>query len=455
MRSIRSRLLFGILGSVLVAQMLVYLMVYARIEDEIDDLFDGELERSAIALSNGLPLLPVVPLRREIQNPQEGMLVSIWDDQTPRPRFQAARLAGLPRSTPLGFSKISLNGCRWRLFAAQSGGRFVVVAQPGDLRHTAADRITLRLLLPSLAVIPVVGGMIFLAVSFGLRPLSRISSDLSSRSHRDLSPIATERWPPETLPVVRALNGLMLRMADVLSAQRNFIADAAHELLTPLTALRLQARLLARADTPERRREMQAELQGGISRTLQLARQLLTLARHGADAAADQEVTQIDLQDLVRKVVAIHQPVADAKALRTQIISAAACVISGCEEALSTMVSNLVENAIKYTDSGAVRITLAPAPGAVVLEIEDSGPGIPAEERERVFDRFYRRPGQKTGGSGLGLAIAQEIATRHGASITLHASASLGGLCARVMLDAGEPGAAQQPDSSRSRIAAG
>jgi two-component system OmpR family sensor kinase len=453
MRSIRSRLLLGILGSVLVAQMLVYLMVYARIEDEIDDLFDGELERSAIALSNGLPLLPVVPLRREIQNPQEGMLVSIWDDQTASPRFQAARLAGLPRSTPLGFSKISLHGRRWRLFAAQSGGRFVVAAQPADLRHTAADRITLRLLMPSLAVIPVAGGMIFLAVSFGLRPLSRISADLGSRSHRDLSPIATERWPPETLPVVRALNGLMLRMADVLAAQRSFIADAAHELLTPLTALRLQARLLARADTLERRREVQSELQAGISRTLQLARQLLTLARHGADAA-DQEVTQIDLGDLVRKVVAIHQPVADAKAVRTQIITGAACVISGCEDALSTMVSSLVENAIKYTDSGAVRITLAPLPGAVALEIEDSGPGIPAEERERVFDRFYRRPGQKTEGSGLGLAIAQEIATRHGASITLQTSALLGGLLARVVLDAGEADVAQ-PDRSLSRIAAG
>jgi two-component system OmpR family sensor kinase len=436
----------------LIAQMLIYTMVYARIEDEIDDLFDAELERSAIALSNGAALLPVPLPRRNVTNPQEGMVISIWDGSLTNPQFQSVKLAGLSRATPPGFSKILLGQRRWRLFAAQSGQRFVVLAQPADVRRHAAQQITLRLLLPSLAVVPVAGLMILLAVSFGLRPLVRITSDLISRSYRDLSPIATERLPPDIAPVVQALNKLMLRMGDVIAAQRNFIADAAHELLTPLTALRLQTHLLARADSPDRQREVLSELQGGVSRTLQLARQLLTLARHGTDAA-DPSVAAIDLKEVVRKVVAIHQPVAEAKSIRTEIIAESSCVIVGCEEALSTMVSSLVENAIKYTDSnGAVRVNLVPASGGILLEIDDSGPGIPPDERERVFDRFYRRPGNTASGSGLGLAIAREIATRHGASITLQSSRCLGGLSARIEFDV-QGKAGHGLDTALSRVA--
>ena len=452
MRSIHSRLVLGLLGSLLIAQMLIYVMVYARIEDEIDDLFDGELQRSAIALSNGAPLPPATPSRGKVENPQAGMVVSIWDGSLTHPPSQSVRMDGLLRAPPLpGFSKVSIDKRRWRLFGAQSGNRFVLIAQPVDVRRLAARQITLRLLLPSLAVVPVAGLMILLAVFLGLRPLARVTSDLCSRSHQDLSPIPTERLPPDIAPVVHALNELMSRLGGVIAAQRNFVADAAHELLTPLTALRLQAHLLARADSPGRQREVLSELQGGVSRALQLARQLLTLARHGADAA-DQNATAIDLEEVVRKAVAIHVPVAEAKSIRTEIVAEASCVLVGSEDALSTMVSSLIENAIKYTDSaGAVRVSLKPVTDAIVLEVEDSGPGIPPEERERVFDRFYRRPGNAASGSGLGLAIAREIATRHGASITLQSSKSLGGLSAKVKFDAS--GGARLLDSSLSRVA--
>lgn len=451
MRSIRSRLLLGLLGSMLIAQMLIYAMVYARIEDEIDDLFDGELERSAFALSSGAGILPVAPRQRKVVNPQEGMVVAVWEGPLMRVQPRSARLPGVSPATPLGFSKLTIGRRRWRLFAARSGGRFIVVAQPADVRGSAARQISLRLLLPSLAVVPIAGLMIWLAVSFGLRPLMRITAELCSRSHRDLSPIGSQRLPTDIAPVVHALNDLMLRVGQVIAAQRSFIADAAHELLTPLTALRLQAHLLARADSPGRQREVLSELQGGVSRTLQLARQLLTLARHGADAA-DRSMAEVDLEQIVRKVVAIHQPLAEARSIRTQVIAASSCVITGHEEALGTMVSSLVENAIKYTDSdGAVRVRLEAGAGRIVLEVEDSGPGIPPEERERVFDRFYRRPGNTASGSGLGLAIAREIATRHGATITLHTSDCLGGLAVRVELDMN--GKAGHLDSSLSRVA--
>jgi two-component system, OmpR family, sensor kinase len=450
-RSIRFRLLLGLLGSMLIVQLLIYLLIFARIEDEIDDLFDGELERSAIALSTGAALLPVLPPHRNVENPQEGMVISIWDDLQTRPPLQSARLEGLSRSTPPGFSKIVIDNRQWRLFGARSGGRFVVAAQPADVRNVAARQITLRILLPSLAVVPITGLMILLAVSFGLRPLMRVTADLRSRSHRDLSPIATERLPPDIAPVAYALNELMLRLGNIIAAQRNFIADAAHELLTPLTALRLQAQLLARAESPHRQREALSELQGGVSRTLQLARQLLTLARHGADAA-DQTTTAVDLEGIVRNVVEIHRPMAQAKSIRIEVATQSRCTIVGCEEALNTMVSSVIENAIKYADiDGIVRVRLLAAPEEMLLEIEDSGPGIPPNERERVFDRFYRRVGNTASGSGLGLAIAREIATRHGATITLQSSNSLGGLSARISFD--PTGSAGYLDKSLRRVA--
>jgi two-component system OmpR family sensor kinase len=229
----------------------------------------------------------------------------------------------------------------------------------------------------------------------------------------------------------------MLRLGNIISAQRNFIADAAHELLTPLTALRLQAQLLARAMTPERRQEATVELQGGVSRTLQLAHQLLTLARHGADAE-NQRTGPVDLEVVVHNVLAIHRPLAQAKSIRMEVAAAPGRhVIEGSEDALSTMLSNLVENAIKYSElDGTVRVQVRRESDCVTLEIEDSGPGIPPAERERVFDRFYRRSGHTAGGSGLGLAIANEIATGHGTSIVLQPSSSLGGLCARVSFGA-------------------
>jgi two-component system OmpR family sensor kinase len=222
-------------------------------------------------------------------------------------------------------------------------------------------------------------------------------------------------------------------------------------LLTPLTALRLQAQLLARAESASRQREALSELQGGVSRTLQLARQLLTLARHGADAA-DQTATAVDLEAIVRNVVEIHRPMAQAKSIRTEVVTQSPCVIVGCEEALNTMVSSVIENAIKYADiDGIVRVRLQAAAEGILLEIEDSGPGIPPNERERVFDRFYRRTGNTASGSGLGLAIAREIATRHGAAITLQSSNSLGGLSARIRFDL--TGSADHLDKSLRRVA--
>jgi signal transduction histidine kinase len=313
------------------------------------------------------------------------------------------------------------------------GGHFVVAAQPADVRDRAARRITLRSLMPSLAALPLAALMIWIAVAYGLQPLRRITQDLRKRSHRDLLPLDVSRLPPDIAPLVDALNDLMARLADTIDAQRHFIADAAHELLTPLTAVRLQAQMLARSKSPSRQQEAMAELQGGVSRTLQLARQLLTLARHDADREVGDPM-EVELGTVIRRVVSIHLPLAAEKALKTEVGIQENAVIVGNEEALSILVSNLLDNSIKYTQrDGRLLISLRSASAGAELKIEDSGPGIPIEERERVFDRFYRRRNTVVTGNGLGLAIAKEIAGRHGATIVLGSSEVLGGLSARIL----------------------
>jgi two-component system OmpR family sensor kinase len=439
-KSLRARLLIGLLSGMLVVQIIIYLLIYSRIEDEIDELFDAELERSALQVVPGPGmLLPFAPPPHKVDNPLAGMVITVWGEAGAKPLFQSSPLEGISPSTRPGFSKVMIGGRRWRLFASRSGGQLVIASQPREIHIAAARQITFRTLLPTLAVLPVAGLMIWLAVSFGLRPLARITSELRLRSHRDVSPLDATRLPPDIAPVVHALNDLMQRLSEIISKQRRFIADAAHELLTPLTAVRLQSQLLARAEGPSRQREAMSELQGGVSRALHLARQLLTLARHDSDAGA-QPVAPVDLGELIGQVVAIHLPLAEAKSIRLEVNVIDSALVPGDSEALNTLVANLIENAIKYSDSGGMaRVTLQSRPNEVWLHVEDSGPGIPSDERERVFDRFYRRVESTEGGSGLGLAIARDIAARHQAAISLNSSAALGGLdaCVCFSLSAG------------------
>jgi two-component system OmpR family sensor kinase len=432
MRSVRTRLLLGLLASVVVAQVFIYLLIYARIEDEIDDLFDSELERSALSAKATGPQ-PTTPLPdRRVQNPQQEMVVAVWNEAQTLPSDVPAPFAGIPATVPPGFSKRTIHGRQWRLFTLAEGNKRVVSAQPSDIRNIAARQITLRAIGPSFAVLPLAALMICIAVFFGLRPLARITEDLRRRSHRDLSAIDVAALPPDLLPVVLALNDLMQRLSATINMQRTFIADAAHELLTPLTALKLQAQMLARSKSPVREREAMAELQGGISRTLKLAQGLLTLARH--DSEVDLQYNGLfDLSVAVRSALAIHLPLIEEKRLHVDIADLNELRVRGSPEAVAILASTLIDNAVKYNNHGGqVRIGIHGQSSRAELRIEDSGPGIPVEDRERVFDRFYRRRDALAGGSGLGLAIAKEIAARCDATIALGESDDLGGLKASV-----------------------
>jgi two-component system OmpR family sensor kinase len=279
-------------------------------------------------------------------------------------------------------------------------------------------------------MMPILMLVVWWVVSGSLEPVARVRKQLASRQADDLSPVSDAGLPDEVRPLVQELNLLFGRVRTAFDTQQTFVADAAHELRTPLAALKLQVQSLERADCLDARRLAVSRLNAGIERATRLVEQLLVLARQEANAAPHQPVV---LADLARRAVADLIGVAQARQIDLGLQRADAGTVDGQPDALMILLRNLVDNAIKYTPGGGtVDVSVLAEPGALSVTVEDSGPGIPLVERERVFDRFYRVPGSDAAGSGLGLAIIKAIAERHGATLALGESQRLGGLAATV-----------------------
>jgi two-component system OmpR family sensor kinase len=289
-----------------------------------------------------------------------------------------------------------------------------------DVRERRAARIALRSLAPFAVLVPTLSILIAWIVARTVRPVRGFADALRNRRPDDDRPVAVDGLPDEVRPVAVALNELLARLRAALDRERAFLADAAHELRTPLTALDLQAQAVAAA--PEDGREAAlADLRSGVARVARLVGQLLAVAReqHGATAAA----VPLDLDELVRRTVAEFVPLAEAAGIDLGIESADPVRVTGDVDALRRLLGNLLDNAVRYTPAGG-RVDVAVGheagmPARAVVTVTDTGPGIPPEERERVFARFHRIPGTAGTGSGLGLALAQSIAGRHGGEIVL------------------------------------
>ena len=291
------------------------------------------------------------------------------------------------------------------------------------MRTELAARTAGRLLLPVLVLLPILGLAGWWVVGRGLEPLGRIAGAVKERSPTALTPVQTSGLPIEIQPLADALNDLLARLDHSFVLQRRFAADAAHELRTPLTALNLQVQLAERAHSDEDRARAFERLRQGIRRATRLVQQLLTMARLDPDAAAATPAA-IDLASLVASVVEDLRPLATERAITLQGTAAAgSATVLGSEDALRILFNNLVDNAIRYTPEGG-RVTTTVAGGSADVEVivEDTGPGIPEEERERVFDRFYRGRSTSATGTGLGLAIVSQVAELHRGKVTLEAA---------------------------------
>jgi two-component system sensor histidine kinase TctE len=322
----------------------------------------------------------------------------------------------------------------------------VQVAETLVKRNILADEILTGLIVPQLALILLAALSVWLGVGRGLAPLQRVQQEIAQRSHRDLSPVAEDQAPQEVRPLVRSINELMQRLERALAAQRRFVADAAHQLRTPLAGLKTQTEYALRQSDPENIRHALSQLGTGAQRAIHLANQLLALARAEPDAVRPKDMPPVDLNALARGAAAEWVPTALKKNIDLGFEGPETPVVIGGDAFLLTeMMRNLIDNAIRYTGHGGeVTLRVAAEPEAE-LTIEDNGPGIPADEREQVFERFYRVLGSDSDGSGLGLAIVSEIVQAHGAQITLGEASGKSGVKLAVRFPryphAGAPGA--------------
>lgn len=431
--SLRSRLLIALISAVLVSGLAASAFSYYRARQEIDQIFDYQLRQQALSLrdrafspANALNIRPA---------PDQTVVIQVWDGSGTR-LYLSHRSQPLPRTKELGYANVNSNGEDWRVYAVAVGQEVIQVAQPLHIRRAMATEAALRILIPIVAVLPFLALIIWWLVGRGLRPLNSLGQALAQRDTNAIEPIRVHPLPEEARPMVDALNGLLGRLGQVLEMQRQFTADAAHELRTPLTALKLQAQLLERADSSEDRSEAQKALKSGIMRATHLVERMLTLARLEPEAVKA-SFTPVALGELAASAVEEATVIARDKSIEITLQRDPAAVVNGHRAGLNTLVTNLLDNAVRYTPSGGrIEVATIARDGEAILEVTDTGPGIPASERDRVFDRFYRLPGAVAQGSGLGLAIVRRVADLHGAAVMLDDNPFGTGLRVRVVFPA-------------------
>lgn len=431
--SLRARLLFFLLAAIAVGALVQGAIAYRSTLAQADDIFDSLLQRTALSLGTGDGLLSTGPTHaRGAGSPvADDLIIQIWTPDGLRVFNSRSRLR-LPSQIVLGFSDATLEGETYRVYSLATPFQVIQVAQDMGVRKNMARALALRTVAPIAAAAPLLMLIIWCVVSWSLRPVKRARAQVAARQPEDLSPINVRGLPDEIRPLVQELNLLLERMRGAFAQQKQFVGDAAHELRSPLAALRLQMQSLQRAGDSQTRQVAEQRLAAGIDRATRLVEQLLSMARHeGPDEQAPH--APVDLADVLRQALSETLAQANAKQVSIELEGEPEARILGDRDALILMVRNLLDNAIKYSPTGGgIRMRLEHAPGRASLLIDDEGPGIAPDERERVFDRFYRVQGNTQPGSGLGLAIARAIADRHGATISLEDAPEGTGLRARV-----------------------
>ena len=300
MTSLRVRLLVGLLALVVAVSLLAGVVSYRRVLDETSTLFDYQLRQMALSLRNQISIAPRVELP-----PDQGdsdFVIQIWDPFGARVYLSRPGLPLINRAT-LGYDDLTLQGARWRVFSLQTIDGVIQIAQPWRVREQLAGEAALRVALPLLLLLPLMAAAVAWIVGRSLRPLRRVTADVQQRDVHSLSPIAAADLPQEVAPLIAELNRLLARLAEAFDAQRAFVADAAHELRSPLTALKLQLQLLARAPDDAARDEARGKLGAAIERSMHLVEQLLTLARSEADGSRGQ-TQALALDEVVRSGMA-------------------------------------------------------------------------------------------------------------------------------------------------------
>lgn len=335
-----------------------------------------------------------------------------------------------------GLTTLWLDGQAWRVFTAynQANGLTILVGERSDFRQKLENQLTQDSILIMLITYPFLGFLIWIIVGRGLDTLKRVAREVSHRAPAYLEPVDLESVPSEIEPLVCELNSLFNRLQEAFEREKRFAADAAHELRTPLAALRTQTQVALQADTQNKQSDALKKVLKGVDRATHVVQQLLTLSRMLPQSKINDQA-ELDLTKQAAEVAAQLAPSAIAKHIDLELKAPENPVlILGNATSIGILIRNLVDNAIRYTpEHGAVTIEVRHDKNKVLLNVIDTGPGIPKQLRERVFERFFRVIGNKATGSGLGLGIVQQISRLHHAEIQLLTPASGKGLEFRIV----------------------
>ncbi|SFC37662.1 ATP-binding protein [Collimonas sp. OK412] len=389
---------------------------------EANDLQDDQLRQvAALVLSRDLP--PATPDRHAIgkmKDEESKVIVQVLAPAAPAKGDDDA--LRLPADLRDGIQTFKAGRVHWRLFVQTTpSGQRLAVGQQTAVRDEIARDSGLRTMMPFMVLIPVLIALVSFLVRRMLRPIALLSQEVDRRDDQDMRPLAEQQVADEIRPLIGSINRLLRRVADNMDAQRRFLADAAHELRSPLTALSLQAENLAATDLSPASKARLLPLRQGLNRSKALLEQLLTLARSQNTGAP--QLAQVSLQAVLRRVMEDSLPLAQARQVDIGIEADTEITLAAQEVDIVALVRNLIDNAIRYTpQGGSIELRAGMQPGLVSIEVEDSGPGIEEAERERVFDPFYRVLGSGQDGSGLGLSIVKSIVARlHGRIELQHA----------------------------------
>ena len=440
-RSLQGRLLTWVLTVVVGVWLATAAMTWVDVRHELDELLDGHLAQAAAVLviqqtpemgdgdetGADAPTLHRYAPKVVFQIFHEGHLV-LRSATAPLEPMVGAHQAFKP-----GFDTVTIGDGKWRVFAAHGSAPDVQVYVGEEIHSRAAIlwAVLRSTLLPTAVALPLLALAMWWAVSRGLLPLRQLGRTLALRQPQALDPIAPDDLPSEMAPMVTALNDLFARMGTLLESERRFTADAAHELRTPIAAIRAQAQVaLMEGDDALRRHALHNTLEG-CDRAVRLVEQLLTLSR--LEATATPAMAAVDLAALSQRVVGELAPKAIGKQQTLEFEASGPCPIPGNETLLTVLVRNLVDNAVRYSPPSAhIHVTVRHEADQLVLQVEDSGPGMTDDELHRLGERFFRVPGNAETGSGLGWSIVKRIAAVHGLELHVAHATALGGLEVRV-----------------------
>ncbi|MDY7537884.1 ATP-binding protein [Undibacterium sp. RTI2.1] len=415
-RTIRQQLLLGLMLGMILTNVSVYIGTYLKLRHETNELFDYQLKQIVRSFPANMTLQ-----ESEIADTHPGkkIVVQVWNKKE-RLVFTSNSAINLPKYGVNGFFEVTENKKHWRIYSEKNNYQVVQAGQLISDREKIEYSLALRSLIPVLISIPLLGLLIWFVVGHSLKPLNKLATALGERSADALHQLDPSGYSSEIVPIVLATNALLARVDHSINLQKMFVTDAAHELRTPLAALKLQLQLVEKTQHEEDRKAGILKLHVRLNRATHLVQQLLTLARH-SNFDSEIKFEKISLHQIAKQVVADFSLLAEYKNIDLGVDAPNGEIsIFAHEESIRIMLGNLIDNAIRYTGrSGKIDVISGLENKLPYLAVIDNGVGISLAARERIFDRFYRCEGSGESGSGLGLTIVKNIVEQFKAKISV------------------------------------